>query len=201
MPSISHRRRDKHMIRGKGTILPAGGNKYRRQVGHLRLVASETHQASGQPGDRQIAPEWEGATITAKVTHETFMPKRQHQGNRKYKIDERSPTRVPQPKPLATPIVKREFMLTPEADDTLFQAVRVLSRATGTNLSNSHFLRVMLKVVAEAMPQIEEEASRLGKLKRPGNAPGNQPEREEYEQRMAGAVAVAIAASTPADGK
>jgi hypothetical protein len=94
-----------------------------------------------------------------------------------------------------TPIVKREFMLTPSADDTLFEAVRVLSRATRTNLSNSHFLRVLLKVVADAMPQIQEAASDLGELKRPGNAPENQPEREEYERQMARAVASGIAAA------
>jgi hypothetical protein len=123
------------------------------------------------------------------------MPKRQHQDNRKYKIDERGPERVPRPKPNATPIVKREFMLTPAADDTLFEAIRVLSRATCTNLSNSHFLRVLLKVVADAMPQIKEMASQLGELKRPGNAPENQADREEYEQRMAEAVAAGIAAA------
>lgn len=123
------------------------------------------------------------------------MPKRQHQDNRKYKIDEGDLERVPRPKPSATPIVKREFMLTPSADDTLFHAVRALSGATGTNLSNSHFLRVLLKVVAHAMPQIEQAAARLGELKRPGNAPENQAEREEYEQRMAEAVAAGIAAA------
>jgi hypothetical protein len=145
MPSISHRRRDKHMVRERGNILPAGGNKHGRQFGHLRLLASESRQASSQPGDRQIAPRREGATTTARVTSETFMPKRQHQDNRKYKIDDGAPRRVPRPKPSTTPIIKREFMLTPSADDTLFEAVRVLSRATHTNLSNSHFLRVLLK--------------------------------------------------------
>lgn len=121
------------------------------------------------------------------------MPKRQHRDNRKYKIDESSAETAIQAEPSVTPIIKREFMLTPSADETLFQAVRMLSRATKTNLSNSHFLHVLLKVVADAMPQIEAEASRLGKLKRPGNAPANQPDREEYEQRIAAAVAAAIA--------
>ncbi|HVS39490.1 MAG TPA: hypothetical protein VMS17_28285 [Gemmataceae bacterium] len=130
------------------------------------------------------------------------MSKRQRQDNRKYKTEEKSIERAPRAKPTSmTPIVKREFMLTPSADDTLFEAVRVLSRATRTNLSNSHFLRVLLKVVADAMPQIEQAASDLGELKRPGNAPENQAEREEYERQMASAVAVAIAATTPRNGK
>jgi hypothetical protein len=121
------------------------------------------------------------------------MSKRQHQLNHKYRIDESSADRAPQTEPSTTPTIKREFVLTPAADDTLYEAVRALSRATGTNLSNSHFLRVMLKVVAEAMPQIKEEASRLGELKRPGNTAASQPDREEYEQRIAAAVAAAIA--------
>src|SRR5262245_24859485 len=66
---------------------------------------------------------------------------------------------------VAAPTVKREFVLTPSADDTLFEAVRVLSRATRTNLSNSHFLRVLRKVVADAMPQSKQAASELGKLR------------------------------------
>jgi hypothetical protein len=121
------------------------------------------------------------------------MPKRQHQTNRKYQVEESGAENTIQAEPSVTPIIKREFMLTPSADDTLFNAVRTLSRATGTNVSNSHFLRVLLKVVADAMQQIEKEATQLGKLKRPGNAPANQPEREEYEQRIAVAVAAAIA--------
>ena len=129
------------------------------------------------------------------------MARRQHQANRKYKIDEGGPTRVPRPKPSVAPIVKREFMLTSAADDTLFEGVRVLSKATGTNLSNSHFLRVLLKVIAEAMPQIEQAASELGELKRPGNASENQQEREEYEYRLAGAVAAGIAAAELGEGK
>jgi hypothetical protein len=189
------------MIRKRSNILPAGDNKHGRQVGHLRLLTSKTHQVGSQPSERPITTQREGATPTAIVISERFMPKRQQQANRKYKVEDTRGQDSPRPDTSTTPIIKREFMLTPAADDTLFQAVRVLSRATGTNLSNSHFLRVMLKVVAEAMPQIEKEASRLGKLKRPGNAPGNQPEREEYEQRIAVAVAAAIAAATPRDGK
>jgi hypothetical protein len=129
------------------------------------------------------------------------MPKRQHQDNRKYQVEDSTPEGVASPEPGITPTIKREFMLTPSADDTLFQAVRLLSRATGTNLSNSHFLRVLLKVVANAMPQLEQEAARLGKLKRPGNSAANQREREEYEQRMAEAVAAAVAAPRRPESK
>lgn len=83
-------------------------------------------------------------------------------------------------------------MLTRLADEGLDEAIRLLSRATGTTLSNSHFLRAMLKVVANAMPEIEREASKLGKLKRPGNARENQAEREEYELKLARAIAASL---------
>jgi hypothetical protein len=88
-------------------------------------------------------------------------------------------------------------MLTPFADESLHDAVRVLSRATGTSLSNSHFLRVVLKVVRHAMSQIEREALQLGKLKRPGNARENQAQREEYEQKMAEALGAALRSCPP----
>jgi hypothetical protein len=127
------------------------------------------------------------------------MSKRQHQVNHKHRIDESSADRALQTEPSTTPTIKREFVLTPAADDTLYEEVTTLSRATGTNLSNSHFLRVMPKVVAEAMPQIKEEASRLGELKRPGNPAASQPGREEYEQRIAAATAAIATAATLKD--
>ena len=180
------------MIREGSNILPANENNQGRQVGHLRLVTGEVHDGRGQPRKKAVAQQ-RGESPTARVINERSMSKRHHQVNHKYRIDESSAERAPQTEPSTTPIIKREFVLTPAADDTLYEAVRTLSRATGTNLSNSHFLRVMLKVVAEAMPQIKEEASRLGELKRPGNTAANQPDREEYEQRIAAAVAAAIA--------
>jgi hypothetical protein len=128
------------------------------------------------------------------------MPKRQQ--DRSYKDSD--PTGEGTAHPVATaeasdyPNIKREFMLTRMADESLFEAIRALSRATGTSLSNSHFFRVMLKVVANAIPEIEREASRLrGTLKRPGNARENQAEREEYELKLAKAIAAALKSAPP----
>lgn len=190
---IDRRRWDEHMVREGDNILSAGENDQGRQFGHLRLLTGEAHHGRGRPRNRTTTPERDGGSPAASVTSGRAMPKRHQQDNRKYRIDESSADRALQTEPSTTPTIKREFVLTPAADDTLYEAVRTLSRATGTNLSNSHFLRVMLKVVAEAMPQIKEEASRLGVLKRPGNTAANQPDREEYEQRIAAAVAAAIA--------
>jgi hypothetical protein len=91
-----------------------------------------------------------------------------------------------------TPDIKREFILTASADETLHQGVRIFSRATGTDLTNSHFLRVLLKTVEHALPELEKEASRIGRLKRPSNAKGHEADREEYERRLAQALLVAI---------
>jgi hypothetical protein len=55
----------------------------------------------------------------------------------------------------------------------------------------------MLKVVEHAMPEIEREASLLGKLKRPSNARENQAEREEFEQKIAEALATALQSCPP----
>jgi hypothetical protein len=91
-----------------------------------------------------------------------------------------------------TPAIKREFILTAQADATLRHVVDVLSRATGTQVTNSHFLRALLKAVAESMPAVETEAGRLGTLKRPSNARGREAEREQYEEAIAGALGTAL---------
>jgi hypothetical protein len=128
------------------------------------------------------------------------MPNRQRKRGHK----DSEPTAERTARPVATaeasdyPNIKREFMLTRLADENLFEAIRVLSRTTGTTLSNSHFLRAVLKVIANAIPEIEREASRLrGTLKRPGNARENQAEREEYELKLAKAIAAALKSAPP----
>lgn len=183
----------------RGNILPANENDQGRQFGHLRLLKSETHQVGIQPSESSAILQRGGEARMRIVTSESFMPKRQQ--NHSYKDSD--PPGAATVRPVAHaeasdyPSIKREFMLTRLADENLHEAIRVLSRATGTTLSNSHFLRVMLKVVANAMPDIQREASRLGKLKRPGNARENQAEREEYELKLAKAVAAALKSAPP----
>jgi len=89
--------------------------------------------------------------------------------------------------PDATPqtaLTKREFILTESTDDTLHEVIRLMSKSTGTTVTQSHFCRIMLKVIAHAMPQIKDEVARIGKLERPDNTRGNEAEREEYERRF-----------------
>jgi hypothetical protein len=106
-----------------------------------------------------------------------------------------APQGHPVPTPTGeTPDIKREFILTGSADATLREAVSILSRATGTDVTNSHFLRSLLKVLAAALPEIEREAARTGRLKRPGNARGREAERESYKRRLAEALLAGMAA-------
>ena len=127
------------------------------------------------------------------------MPKRQH--DLSYKDGDLgtagSASPASQAEPLGVPTINREFMLTPAADECLYNAIRAISKATGTTLTNSHFLRILLKVIESAMPEIEREASKLGKLKRPANARDKQAKREEYELRLARAVAAALKSAPP----
>jgi hypothetical protein len=187
------------MINVSGDTFPAKENREQRQFGHLRLLRNEPYQVGIKPRESSTILQREGGALRT-VTSESVMPKRQ--ANRKYKdtdtTKEDRPER-PSANPDASdyPSIKREFMLTRLADEGLDEAIRVLSRATGTTLSNSHFLRAMLKVVANAMPEIEREASALGKLKRPGNARENQAEREGYELKLARAIASALKSAPP----
>jgi hypothetical protein len=96
-----------------------------------------------------------------------------------------------------TPDIKREFILTQTADDALGHLTSLYSKATGSNVTNSHFLRAVLKALAHAMPDVEKEAWQIGKLKRPSNARGKEAEREEYERRLAASLLNGLRASRP----
>ena len=96
-----------------------------------------------------------------------------------------------------TPVVKREFILTQTADDSLGHLITLYARTTGTDVSNSHFLRAVLKALSHALPELEKEASQIGKLKRPSNARGREAEREEYERRIAASLLAGMRACPP----
>jgi hypothetical protein len=183
-----------------GNTLPTNENREKRQIGHLRLLISQALQVGIERGESSTNLQRGREAPETIVTSESFMPKRQQ--NRGYKDSEHAGERTARPVATAEasdyPNIKREFMLTRLADESLFEAIRALSRATGTSLSQSHFLRVMLKLVANAIPEIEREASRLrGTLKRPSNARENQADREEYELKLAIAIAAALKSAPP----
>jgi hypothetical protein len=95
--------------------------------------------------------------------------------------------------------IKREFVLTRGADETLRKLVALCEQATGTRLTNSHVLRAILRALELAMPELEREAARLGPLKRPSNAKGNEADRDEFEQRLAACLHAGLRACPPAD--
>jgi len=83
--------------------------------------------------------------------------------------------------------ITRQFILTESTDEILRQLVQLYSRAAGSQLTNSHILRAILKGIAHAMPEIEREAERLGRIKRPRNIRGKEHEREIFERKISSA--------------
>ena len=51
-----------------------------------------------------------------------------------------------------TPTIRRQFILTPSADLTLKHIVALYSKATGSELTNSHVLRALLKAIEPVLP-------------------------------------------------
>lgn len=92
--------------------------------------------------------------------------------------------------------ITRQFILTESTDEVLQQLVQLYSRAAGSQLTNSHVLRAILKGVAHAMPELEREAGRMGKIKRPQNTRGKEHERESFEQKIAAAFVSGMRASS-----
>ena len=87
-----------------------------------------------------------------------------------------------------TPTIRRQFILTPSADLTLKHIVALYSKATGSELTNSHVLRALLKAIEHAMPQLEHEAEQMDKLKRPKNDRANEAHRDEFERKLASCI-------------
>ena len=87
-----------------------------------------------------------------------------------------------------TPTIRRQVILTPSADLTLKHMVALYSKATGSELTNSHVLRALLKAIEHAMPQLEHEAEQMGKLKRPKNDRANEAHRDEFERKLASCI-------------
>jgi hypothetical protein len=98
------------------------------------------------------------------------------------------------------PDIKREFTLTRSTDDTLSELVALYQRTTGCRLHASHLMRALLKVLRQAMPDVEHEARALGPLRRPSNASGREAERDEFESRLAASLSAGLRAGRHAGG-
>lgn len=91
--------------------------------------------------------------------------------------------------------IKREFILSLEAEETLTRLVDLYRRSTGARLSGSHLLRAILKGAAACMGSLEREVHQMGRLKLPSNARGREAQREAFEDRLAEAFINAIRAA------
>ena len=107
----------------------------------------------------------------------------------------------PQPVPAEPPgepaNIHRQFILTRSADETLKKLVRIYSRAGGVELKSSEVLRAVLVALEHAAPELEREATRIGRLKRPKNDRGNEGLRDRLERRIARASIPGVRATTP----
>lgn len=93
--------------------------------------------------------------------------------------------------------IHRQFILTRSADDTLKKLVRIYSRAGGVDLKSSEMMRAVLVALEHAAPELEREAARIGRLKRPKNDRGNEGLRDRLERRIARAIIAGLRATTP----
>lgn len=93
--------------------------------------------------------------------------------------------------------IHRQFLFTPSTDETLKDLIRAFSRATGIDLKGSEMLRALMIALKHAAPELEREAARIGRLKRPKNDRGNEYLREQLERRLAQAIIAGIRASEP----
>jgi hypothetical protein len=93
--------------------------------------------------------------------------------------------------------IHRQFILTRSADETLKKLVRIYSRAGGVDLKSSEVMRAVLIALEHAAPELERQATRTGRLKRPKNDRGNEGLRDRLERRIARAIIAGVRASTP----
>lgn len=84
---------------------------------------------------------------------------------------------------------KREFTLSKPTDQTFCRLLELYRRETGTRLTASQLFRAMLRAAAPALPCVEGELQRIGRLRLPGNARDREGDRVRFEQRLAAAFA------------
>ena len=84
--------------------------------------------------------------------------------------------------------IYRQFILTISTDETLKKILNIYSKATGVDLKASEVMRAMLIALDHAIPELEREAARIGRLKRPKNERGNEELRDQLERRIASAI-------------
>lgn len=90
------------------------------------------------------------------------------------------------------PIIKREFVLTPDAESTIVRLVAMYRQSTGARLTASHLLRAVLIAADERFDDLEREARRLESLSLPANGREYDRQRWAFENRIARAFAAGM---------
>lgn len=93
--------------------------------------------------------------------------------------------------------IKREVLLTREADAALDALIQTFREACGARFTASPLIRALLMAAHQSAAAIRREALHLGPQALPSNAPAYEQEREQLEQRLTAALIRGIAASRP----
>ncbi len=86
----------------------------------------------------------------------------------------------------------RDFVLGRQHEDVLRQLREIISRENGVDLSHSHLMRALLVALADVMPAVRRELSRVGQLKRPANGSQHEAEREQLETTLKNVILSAM---------
>lgn len=97
-----------------------------------------------------------------------------------------------EPLPENVPRIKREFILSDEADGTFNDLLLLFRRATHTRLTASQLFRSILKALRQTLPVLQYEAKQLGRMRLPGNGREATRQRQEFERRLSEALAAAF---------
>lgn len=87
-------------------------------------------------------------------------------------------------------LVKRELVLTPQADATFQRLVDTLRQATGCRLTASHAFRAIMRTLEPAAAVIASRPPQ--RLRLPSNANGFEVEREAFEESVRRVIADAV---------
>ena len=98
-----------------------------------------------------------------------------------------------------TTLIKREVVLSREADEQLQRLVDACRQSTRTRLTASHVTRALMQAVAGSMPAILCSLEELGPQRLPSNAPAFKQERARFESMLARAIGRGLATGQSLD--
>lgn len=121
------------------------------------------------------------------------------EGPRESVATRRPDTRTARPErpPTDAACVKREFVLSPDADAAFNALVDELRRSTGARLTASHAFRSLMRAIGPGVATMRQLPRRP--LRLPSNAPAFEAERARFESELAQLIGLALSRPRPAD--